>query len=160
MKILIGSLLLICNASLSFAATKGFFNNPNQVAIIIQGRDMDAPRLFDSLNVSQEQTPSGFKKNLTFTSLTNEKTLNITCYKSKNVENFGSCTVEFFRSQWTKIDSSSVQLAFDNQNSSSIRHFFSESDNEGLIYQSIDGRLLIRLDDNGTSVKLFSIVYK
>lgn len=159
MKILISGILLILNTHISFAATKGFFGNPNQVAVVVQGRDTDAPHLFDSLNVPTEETPSGFKKNMTFFSSTNEKTFNLICTKSKNIEAFGSCTLEFFRSKWTKIDSESVLLAFDNHNSIAISQAFSEPDGLGVVYQSIDGRLTIRLNDS-TSGKVFSISYK
>ncbi len=159
MKALIFGLILILNAHMSLAATKGFFGNPNQVAVVVQGRDTDAPRLFESLNVPSEETPSSFKKSLTFISSTNEKTLNLICTKSKNVENFGSCTLEIFRSRWTKIDSTSFLLGFDYQNSIAISQFFSVPEALGLIYQSTDGRLSIRLDES-SSGKFFSISYK
>lgn len=159
MGLLISGFLLILNVRLSFAATKGFFGNPNQVAVVIQGRDTDARRLFETLNVPSEETPSSFTKSLTFVSSTNEKTLNLICSKAKNVENFDSCSLEVFRSRWSKIDVSSFLLAFDNQNSIALSHLFSVPETLGLVFQSADKRLSIRFDE-ANSGKFFSISYR
>lgn len=56
MKVLISSLGLILGSSFSLATTHVFFNNATKVAIVIQGDDSDASRLYEeALNVEEHE---------------------------------------------------------------------------------------------------------
>lgn len=160
-KVLILISLII--SSISNAETKGFFGNPDKVVIVIQGKqgDKDAPRLFAALSVQPEESGSTYLKKITYTSIANEKILDISCNVSKSIPDFGSCTMVLYKSSRTAIGSASVYLAFGkDQDSERISQLFNGPIINEQIYVSEDGKLSIRLYEDLSPQKLFSIVYR
>lgn len=167
MKILVNILGLILITHISSAATHGFFNNADKVAIVVQGEDSDATLLYNALNVVEQEIKdvelrvgTNFKKELSLLTTTKEKVLNITCATSTLIKYFSSCTLEIWNSPWLARTSSSAKLILDNEEDvHKAMSLFSSPDPSGVIFQSLDGKLSIKLHENEKDKKSFILEF-
>ncbi len=144
------------------AVTQALFPS-GKAMVIIQGPpgDMDAPNLFEAMNVPPVDGGNVWKKQASFVSEAGEALFDLTCTLAKNVANYGSCTLRVNGSSSAEIDSQnrSVRFMVGGPDALLIAKSFGLPDQSGSIFLTADKRLGFAFGSNGGQVDSFRISY-
>lgn len=124
---------------------------------------MDAPKLFDALKVAPVDAGDRLEKSVSLNFP--GQVFEISCNLSKQVANFGSCTLKVYSSGWTVIDKAKKSFLLGLNGSADAwmgaEKFIAADPTTEDIYRSLDNKLRIssKIDQYGTPVS-FTIEYR
>ena len=105
-----------------------------------------------------------FEKNFEVETTTSEKLLTLSCSVSKNIENYGSCTLKLYKNLWTSISKEQNEARLGITDSVLLYSFtslFNISERNENIFQSLNSHLKIKIQRNRHSadIEYFGIEY-
>lgn len=131
----------------SFAAIQGLFGADKGI-VIIQGQDLDAKRLYDSMNVEAVEDGNKLKKHIAHMTMYAEDVFDLTCNASKLNETLVSCTLKVSPSSQSIVNKDKRYLLVginDQYDAKEVAQGFNHTGGtyQGEVFQSDDTRLHI-----------------